>query len=278
MLPSAQGGAREGHQAAHRAPTGPSSSLQAVQQQRTYADAAVAAKANIWDELGDLVTSDEGKRELATLRSTYTDIAQKLAKMAAVRVPRQLQCRPGSQGWGLGWGGRGGTTRSCSSRAPRACIPPHCFACSQDPEPINWAAWSKEIDPKLVQEFKQAYESERAAVQLALRCRAAACKVAASSCCIACELHMHGCFLSTDHARACAAPPAPHLAAMKLPKFEGNHVAEANAQFAALLKEAEALEAASRTRVVEIQVCEGGGDDRAGAVRSKKCWTVAAAA
>lgn len=30
----------------------------------------------------------------------------------------------------------------------------------QDPEPINWAAWSKEIDPKLVQEFKQAYESE----------------------------------------------------------------------------------------------------------------------
>lgn len=123
----------------------------AVQQQRTYADAAVATKANIWDELGDLVTSDEGKRELATLRSTYTDIAQKLAKMAA------------------------------------------------DPEPINWAAWSKEIDPKLVQEFQQAYET------------------------------------------------------MKLPKFEGNHVAEANAQFAALLKEAEALEAASRTRVVEIQ-------------------------
>lgn len=128
MPPSAQGGAREGRQAAHRAATAPSSSLQAVQQQRTYADAAVATKANIWDELGDLVTSDEGKRELATLRSTYTDIAQKLAKMAAVRAPQQLQCRPGSVGWGLGrggcGGGRGGTTQSCSSRAPRACIPP----------------------------------------------------------------------------------------------------------------------------------------------------------
>lgn len=129
-----------------------------------------------------------------------------------------------------------------------------------------------------MQEFKQAYESERAAVQLALRCRAAACKVAASSCCATCHLHMHGCCCTGDHAPACAAPPAPHHAAMKLPKFEGNHVAEANAQFAALLKEAEALEAASRTRVVEIQVWEGGGNDGAGVVRSKKCWTVAAAA
>ncbi len=45
---------------------------------------------------------------------------------------------------------------------------------------------------------------------------------------------------------------------MKLPKFEGNHIAEANTQFAALLKEAEALEAASRTRIVEIQVRWGG--------------------
>ena len=41
---------------------------------------------------------------------------------------------------------------------------------------------------------------------------------------------------------------------MKLPKFEGNHVSEANTQFAALLKEAEALEAASQKRIVEIQV------------------------
>lgn len=41
---------------------------------------------------------------------------------------------------------------------------------------------------------------------------------------------------------------------MKLPKYEGNHVAEANAQFAAMLKDAEALEAASQKRIVEIQV------------------------
>lgn len=53
---------------------------------------------------------------------------------------------------------------------------------------------------------------------------------------------------------------------MKLPKFEGNHVAEANTQFAALLKEAEALEAASRTRIVEIQVRCWGGEGREGLV------------
>lgn len=41
---------------------------------------------------------------------------------------------------------------------------------------------------------------------------------------------------------------------MKLPKYEGNEVAEATAQFAALQKEAEALVAASQSRIAEIQV------------------------
>lgn len=73
----------------------PASQLQggtlAVQQQRSFAEGAVATQTNVWDELGDLVTSDEGKRELAVLRSTYVDIAGKLASMAKVRS------RPGEQ-------------------------------------------------------------------------------------------------------------------------------------------------------------------------------------
>jgi hypothetical protein len=57
----------------------------AVQQQRGFAEAAVAPQTTVWDKLSELVTSDEGKRELATLRSAYVDITQKLNKMAAVR-------------------------------------------------------------------------------------------------------------------------------------------------------------------------------------------------
>ena len=44
----------------------------------------MATKTTVWDELSDLVSSDEGKRELATLRSTYSEISQKLAGMAKV--------------------------------------------------------------------------------------------------------------------------------------------------------------------------------------------------
>lgn len=123
----------------------------AVQQQRCFAEGAVATQTTVWDELGGLVSSDEGKRELAALRSTYVDIAGKLASLAKPQ------------------------------------------------DPINWAEWSKDIDPKLVQQFKQTFES------------------------------------------------------MKLPKYEGNEVAEATAQFAALQKEAEALVAASQSRIAEIQ-------------------------
>lgn len=66
-------------------PTGLQGGALAVQQQqRCLADAAVATKVSIWDELGDLVTSDDGKRELATLRSTYADISLKLAGLAKV--------------------------------------------------------------------------------------------------------------------------------------------------------------------------------------------------
>lgn len=30
----------------------------------------------------------------------------------------------------------------------------------QEPEPINWAAWRKEVDPQLVDTFQKAYDSE----------------------------------------------------------------------------------------------------------------------
>lgn len=65
-------------------PTAPQGSALAAQQQRGFADAAVATQATIWDELSDLVVTDEGKRELAALRSTYVDISQKLASLAKV--------------------------------------------------------------------------------------------------------------------------------------------------------------------------------------------------
>lgn len=66
------------------------------QQQRWFAEAAVAPQTTVWDQLSELVTSDEGKRELATLRSAYVDITQKLNKMAAVSPSRRLPLQPAS--------------------------------------------------------------------------------------------------------------------------------------------------------------------------------------
>ncbi len=104
------------------APRPPPSPLQAVQQQRGYADAAVATKANIWDELGELVTSDEGKRELATLRSTYADISQKLAKLAAVSTLCS-NWNAGRAAWAGVWAGA--ASGGGRWRAPRVlCLEP----------------------------------------------------------------------------------------------------------------------------------------------------------
>lgn len=60
-----------------------------MQQQRCFAEGAVATQTTVWDELGGLVSSDEGKRELAALRSTYVDIAGKLASLAKVGLNRE---------------------------------------------------------------------------------------------------------------------------------------------------------------------------------------------
>ena len=66
--------------------------------------------------------------------------------------------------------------------------------------PPDWAHWSKEIDPKLVDGFKKAFEG------------------------------------------------------MKVPKYEGDNVAQASAKFAELIKEAEVLAASSAARVKEIHI------------------------
>ena len=58
----------------------------------------MAKQTTVWDELSDLVTSDEGKRELGTLRSTYLEISQKLASLAQVGAATATR---GSQG-GMG--------------------------------------------------------------------------------------------------------------------------------------------------------------------------------
>ena len=79
--------------------------------QRSFAEKAVAVEAD-WDAIGGLVHSDEGKRELASLRSTYLDIQARLSSMA------------------------------------------------KDTPLPNWAEWSKELDPKIVDGFKKAFESE----------------------------------------------------------------------------------------------------------------------
>ena len=144
------------HGAAARSPTPPDAlrpqgTALAAQQRRCLADAAVAPKAGaIWDELGDLVTSDEGKRELATLRSTYADISQKLAALAKARGARRVGAAVAAP--------LAPFARSLArSLAPRSPAPPLLLLQPQDP--IDWAAWSKEVDPKLIQQFKTAFES-----------------------------------------------------------------------------------------------------------------------
>ena len=56
------------------------------QQQRYFAEAAVAEKFD-WDSLEGSVASDEGKRELASLRSTWIDVQQKFDSMTQVHSP-----------------------------------------------------------------------------------------------------------------------------------------------------------------------------------------------
>lgn len=78
---------------------------------RSFAEKAVAKEMD-WEALGEMIHSDEGKRELASLRSTFFDVHSKLSSTAK-EVP-----------------------------------------------PPDWAQWSKELDPKIVDAFRKAFESK----------------------------------------------------------------------------------------------------------------------
>ena len=54
-----------------------------AQQQRCFAEAAVAPKVD-WDSLENTIASDDGKRDLASLRSTFIDVEQKFDTMSKV--------------------------------------------------------------------------------------------------------------------------------------------------------------------------------------------------
>lgn len=56
-----------------------------VQQSRAFAEKAVAAEID-WDAISGAIHSDEGKRELASLRSTFFDVQNRLHGMAKVRT------------------------------------------------------------------------------------------------------------------------------------------------------------------------------------------------
>ena len=134
----------------------------------------------------------------------------------------------------------------CSYSAHR----PASFCPLQAQEAINWQDWNKEIDPKLVQQFKQAYESEWLAGWLAKAAGWLAHRPCSLQCGTDCTCLARQAALA-DLLRCSAVCVC---AAMKLPKYEGSDLADATAQFAALMKEADALVASSQTRMQEIKV------------------------
>eukprot|EP00891_Asterochloris_glomerata_P004410 jgi/Astpho2/4410/Aster-00028 len=56
-------------------------------QQRCYAETAVAKQLD-WDSLEDTLGTDEARREVATLRSTYMDVERRFKEMS--KAPEQL--------------------------------------------------------------------------------------------------------------------------------------------------------------------------------------------
>jgi F-type H+-transporting ATPase subunit d len=117
---------------------------------RALADKAAAAQAVDWDALAGMVHSDEGKRELAAMRTLMLDTRARLEAAAA------------------------------------------------DAPPPAWDEWKKSVEPRIVDGFRAAFDS------------------------------------------------------LKLPAYSGDAAAAAAERFAALEREAGALEAASAARAAEI--------------------------
>lgn len=144
----------------------------ALQQQRAFAEKAVAADFD-WDAVGELVHSEEGKREITALRGSYVDIRDRLENLAKVRAQemRSVGTAPAvcytAAAAGVRRGGAWHAPGQSGAARPHsgASLPATCRRAAQDPGAINWATWKKEIDPALVDGFKRAFESEqRAAV------------------------------------------------------------------------------------------------------------------
>jgi hypothetical protein len=143
-------------------------------QTRGFAEKAVAAEVD-WDAISNLVHSDEGKRELVSLRTTFLDIQSRLTGMS------------------------------------KATAPP------------NWAEWSKELDPKIVDGFKKAFESESQPPKIPVP------------------------------ANPSPSPSLSPLPGMALPAYQGNDVAAAESRFMEIIAQAEVLAADSAARVTEIK-------------------------
>lgn len=96
-------------------------SLALAPQQRGVAEKAVAQEFN-WDDIGAMVHSDEGRRELQALRSTYLDIQARLTNMARVRRRWAVQCGGGDprRGRALRVGEGGCRAASCLGVEPPA--------------------------------------------------------------------------------------------------------------------------------------------------------------
>ncbi len=107
------------------------------QQQRYFAEAAVAPKFD-WDSLEGSVASEEGKRELASLRSTWIDVQQKFDSMTQVYSLCSL---------------------IIFAAALYLTLSKHSAIGSavQSSGEIDWKSYEKEVDPQVLKLFKDSF-------------------------------------------------------------------------------------------------------------------------
>lgn len=101
-------------------------------QQRCLAEAAVAPKALDWDSLESSIASDDGKRDLASLRSTWIDVEHKFDSMEQVSS----------------------AVRSVSHHGHR--FRPFAMGVQSGGD-IDWKSYEKEVDPEVLKMFKDSF-------------------------------------------------------------------------------------------------------------------------
>ena len=110
------------------------------QQHRTFAQEPVASALD-WDALEESVVSDEGKRELASLKIAAMEVRQSLESMSKVQLP--LYCIDV-------------TLPQC-----RFTI----FYIVQPAEPIDWEGYEKKgVDPEVLKIFREFGRHEKSAM------------------------------------------------------------------------------------------------------------------